>query len=1381
MSSDDEGRSRLDEWLRSVLARDRDRDAVAPDATLELPLDADGSQRAAIARALAGETFVLAGAAGTGKSQTLANLIARALGDGKTALVVAETEAARDALRRRLAAAGVADFCLDLEAGDRVIDDLGRAATRAWRPVAPKHDRGIGELAASLDAHVDAMHVPGPFGVSVHDAVARLVALRDAPSLGDVDHGTIDVGGLAIRRAVLADYTAAATAVAPIAAHPWRSSTLDRWNPETAGVVDAALDAAARAADELARKVDAFAELVPGVAPRRRVDLEATGALFAVAARSPRPGADLVAATTDDVAEIPEGRLKLSAAAIPRDPASYVELARRRRKLLARLDVRWSIKLDTLDLDALAGRFRKWAGRFPLWRWFALRKARADVRGALAGGRLPDDLTVASDLEVAGDERAIRRLLGEAANPARRWFGELGGGDPDVMDLDRVDAAMAWVRELRAAFEAVPLGGSAKRDAAWRALVAQVSGAQDDGAAETTWFASESSAASEACAIDEDDPDAFDPDAFDVHDAPTNPGGPVDDDVGIRADSTIDDRGDRDGLGNHDGRRDVGRTAIGDAARIAGAAPVADGGLASSSSMTFAEAAAAVEAWRVALARLSAVAGVPVLAFDTLERDRGHLAGLHDQIAAWRAAIAHLRAWVTYVLARAAARAAGLSAVVAACESGALPTDRAVDAWERALYDGFVRARIATLPALAGFDGATQHARAAELAERDRGMLSAARSRIVARLAERAPRPNAEAPEMATLLREVKRVERRALRDVLADVAPVLSRLTPCIVASADAIARHLDPAIRFDLVIVDDAPRIAADVAIDALARGDAAVIAGDPVAVTSADSLQATCSGLREHALEWHYRGRHEDMFAFVGRRYHDDRVGTFPAPGRSPDLGVSSIAVDGSLTDAVVDELLRRLRDPVQARRSIAVVTFDESVRARIATRIDDARLAEPALEPLFGGLEPVTIEDAASLAAERDVVLVAIGDDQLAGAALANAIGRAREQVVVMSDDADADDGDAGALLAFARDRTAAAESRPPVSALAAAIGAALEERGWIVRHQIGGTGYRIDLAVVDPDDPARFVLGIETDGAMYASSPRATDRDRLRPSVLHALGWRLHRIWALDWWRDPVRETARVHTAVVGAIAAARQSRRPRDHSARTRAPIAPLAAGSGGARNGGRGLARGSRPTASPLATQLSLGLGQRSTPPIAPYQAAPVPAGRRRPDDLFDPRHAEELGRVVERVLEVEAPIHLELLARRVAAYFGIARLTDAIVDHVRAAVLGRGRIADGGEPDVVWRTDQDPNTLLVRVAADTIDSRRDIIQVPLVEIAAAAVVVVERTANVPVTDLVRDAARLLGFARITDEVTERVLAGVELAAASGAIKVDGETAARA
>ena len=133
---------------------------------------------------------------------------------------------------------------------------------------------------------------------------------------------------------------------------------------------------------------------------------------------------------------------------------------------------------------------------------------------------------------------------------------------------------------------------------------------------------------------------------------------------------------------------------------------------------------------------------------------------------------------------------------------------------------------------------------------------------------------------------------------------------------------------------------------------------------------------------------------------------------------------------------------------------------------------------------------------------------------------------------------------------------------------------------------------------------------------------------------------------------------------------------------------------------------------------------------------------------------------------------MHLGLLARRVGGYFGIGRVTERVTEQVRAAIAGRG--AWGDEPDIVWRLDQDPSTVPpVRVAGHGPAARREIDEVPLAELAAAARIVVERASGISTTDLVRDAARLLGFARITEQVTARTARGVQLALARELIRL--------
>jgi len=82
---------------------------------------------------------------------------------------------------------------------------------------------------------------------------------------------------------------------------------------------------------------------------------------------------------------------------------------------------------------------------------------------------------------------------------------------------------------------------------------------------------------------------------------------------------------------------------------------------------------------------------------------------------------------------------------------------------------------------------------------------------------------------------------------------------------------------------------------------------------------------------------------------------------------------------------------------------------------------------------------------------------------------------------------------------------------------------IESHGHEVHTQVGEAGFFIDLAIVNPKNQGEYILGIECDGASYHSSLSARDRDRLRQQVLEDKGWKLHRIWSTDWFEREAQE------------------------------------------------------------------------------------------------------------------------------------------------------------------------------------------------------------------------------------------------------------------
>ncbi|MEI6651454.1 MAG: DUF3320 domain-containing protein [Chlorobiaceae bacterium] len=91
--------------------------------------------------------------------------------------------------------------------------------------------------------------------------------------------------------------------------------------------------------------------------------------------------------------------------------------------------------------------------------------------------------------------------------------------------------------------------------------------------------------------------------------------------------------------------------------------------------------------------------------------------------------------------------------------------------------------------------------------------------------------------------------------------------------------------------------------------------------------------------------------------------------------------------------------------------------------------------------------------------------------------------------------------------------------------------ALKQRGIEIEPQVGTAGFFIDIGIKSKERAGQYILGIECDGATYHSSRSARDRDRLRQEVLQGLGWQLHRIWSTDWYRNPVQELERALIAI----------------------------------------------------------------------------------------------------------------------------------------------------------------------------------------------------------------------------------------------------------
>ena len=162
------------------------------------PLSADSSQLAAVLYSAMGKSFVLHGPPGTGKPQTITNLIAHNLAMGRKVLFVSEKKAALDVVYRRLSSVGLGPFCLELHSNKsgktevlaqfkEALDFVDRGTPNEWQRTAER----ISLCRSELDAPVAALHRRHPNGLSAYDCFAARIAGGAKPLAIDTGAGRL--------------------------------------------------------------------------------------------------------------------------------------------------------------------------------------------------------------------------------------------------------------------------------------------------------------------------------------------------------------------------------------------------------------------------------------------------------------------------------------------------------------------------------------------------------------------------------------------------------------------------------------------------------------------------------------------------------------------------------------------------------------------------------------------------------------------------------------------------------------------------------------------------------------------------------------------------------------------------------------------------------------------------------------------------------------------------------------------------------------------------------------------------------------------------------------------------------------------------------------
>jgi DNA polymerase III delta prime subunit len=794
----------------------------------------------------------------------------------------------------------------------------------------------------------------------------------------------------------------------------------------------------------------------------------------------------------------------------------------------------------------------------------------------------------------------------------------------------------------------------------------------------------------------------------------------------------------------------------------------------------------------------------------------------------WQQNLDDLRDWTSWNHSVHKVRKAGLSPVVQAYQQGELKNKEVLDSFKKAFFRQCSEYIISNEPQLSAFNGKLFENKIRKFREKSLYFEELTKAELFAKLASDIPsftREAAKSSEIGILQRAIRSKGRGMSLRRLFDLIPnLLPRMCPCMLMSPISVAQYFEiDQTKFDLIVFDEASQMPTSEAVGAIARGKNVIVVGDPKQMPPTsffstnnfdeenaekedlESILDDCLALSmpsKHLL-WHYRSKHESLIAFSNSNYYDNKLMTFPSPD---DIAtkVSNVYVPGYYdrgktrqnkfeAAAIIEEVIRMLADSELSRRSIGIVTFSSAQQNLIEDLLNEAFKQRPELESVaLESTEPIFIKNLENVQGdERDVILFSMGyGPDKNGSISLNfgplnreggwrrlnvAVSRARYEMKVFStlrfDQIDitrtSSEGVAGikAFLEysekgkkvltqknfFPKDKTNSFENH---------IAEELRKFGYDVHTNIGCSGYRIDIGVVNPENLSEYILGILTDGENYKSAKTAKDREMVRMQVLQLLGWNVYKLWSPDWWDNPGKVLQEIKIAIEIAHNPAGTVSDSTEHTEPVETIATPKREQYAGVKLQG--------------ITQHVIETNREY--PV--YKICLLPATFLNfSDEFFDTRRTQKILNQILQVIQKEAPISQNLLSKRILVAWGIGRLGVRLKEYLDGLYgsLNLKYTRQNGTY-FYWKQEQSPETYNTFRISENDDQKRSAEDLPKEEITAGVVEILTNQISLPVDDLVKETARLFGYARLGGNVEQAMKTGIEYALKKGIIAENNE-----